>query len=210
MKKSAVLSSSCRTESKTRANQRLRREGHLPGCIYGKNIDTVPIVVQTAELRKMLSQNGRNSVFTIETDGGKSYSVMLREIQIQPLSGEYLHVNFQQVSLSEAIKADVEIALHGKDAIERQSLILLQQMMTLSVKGLPSDIPDKIEIDASHLQPGESLTISDLNLPEGITAETSADQVIAIVHRAKTHETEEEQPEKEEGSGEETNTEKSE
>lgn len=186
MKETAELKVEKRTHSSTSANKRLRKEGFLPGNIYGKGTESIAVAVKKNELRKKINHFGRHAIFTLKMAGEKKpYSVIIKEIQNSPMMDEELHVDFQQISLSEEIKADVMLKVINTEAIESQKLIITSQMDSINVKGLPQDIPDTIDIDASELQVNSIVTIADLKLPKGITCENEPDHIVVTINPSK-------------------------
>ncbi|WP_312355611.1 50S ribosomal protein L25 [Aminipila sp.] len=166
------------------ANKRLRKEGFLPANIFGKGTESIAVKVNRSELRKKISTLGRNAIFTLEIAEENSFPVIIKEIQTSPL-GEEIHIDFQQVSLSEEIKADVVVKVIGKENLEAQKLILNHQIDFITVRGLPQDIPDAVEIDVSALKIGSILTIRDIALPKGIVCENNPDSIVITVNQSK-------------------------
>ncbi len=189
MKETAILKIEKKNHSGSSANKKLRKNGYLPGNIYGKGMESIPVIVNRSELIKKINTFGRNSIFKLEADDEKSFNVLIKEIQTSPIEGE-LHVDFQQVSLKEEVKADVMIKIIGKELIETQKLILSHQLDTLIVKGLPQDIPDSIEVDVSTLKVGDVVTVGDINLPEGIICENDSEHIVVSISPSKLKVTE--------------------
>lgn len=191
MKEIGIIKVEKRVHASTGANERLRKTGTLPGNINGKEIGAISIMLSKDDLRRKIAKFGRNAVFKLEVAGDKTYTVMTNEIQSHSVKG-LVHVDFQQISLSEEVKTDVLIKIVGKEAIEAQRLILIHHMDTITVKGLPQSIPDTIEVDVKDLQLGKSITIGDLTLPKGIVFESDPELVVATVIESKMQETDEE------------------
>lgn len=189
MKETAILKIEKKNHSGSSANKKLRKNGYLPGNIYGKGMESIPVIVNRSELIKKINTFGRNSIFKLEADDEKSFNVLIKEIQTSPIEGE-LHVDFQQVSLKEEVKADVMIKIIGKELIETQKLILSHQLDTLIVKGLPQDIPDSIEVDVSTLKVGDVVTVGDISLPEGIICENDSEHIVVSISPSKLKVTE--------------------
>lgn len=192
MKEMETIKIQERFDGNSNANARLRKTGYLPAAIYGKGMETVSVSIKTDELRRILSKLGRNAVLTLETAEGKLFTVIIKEIQNAPVSRNYLHVDFLQVSLSEEISASVAIRIVNSESLEMKKLILNRQLDQVTVKGFPQNIPDVIDIDASKLNLGDSVKVSDLELPEGITVENEADTVVLTVSEPRVQEITEE------------------
>ncbi|WP_312091193.1 50S ribosomal protein L25 [Aminipila sp.] len=184
MKDTAIIKIERRNLCSSSANKRLRKEGFLPANIFGKGTESIAVKVNRSELRKKISTLGRNAIFTLEIAEENSFPVIIKEIQTSPL-GEEIHIDFQQVSLSEEIKADVVVKVIGKENLEAQKLILNHQIDFITVRGLPQDIPDAVEIDVSALKIGSILTIRDIALPQGIVCENNPDSIVITVNQSK-------------------------
>ncbi len=186
-----------RTEKSKGANNLLRKKGYLPGSIYGKGITPIPIAVRKDELKKYVNRFGRNSIYKLEGEDQKPFTVMIKELQVTPVTYDYNHVDFQQITLSDEIKTEIAIKIAGLELLESKHLYLNRQVDTVTVSGLPQNIPDGIEIDVSNLNAGDVIKAGDLKFPEGIHSELNAEQVILSAIEAKTHEVPAEEPEEE-------------
>lgn len=165
-----------------RSSKQLRKGGYVPASISCKGKESISVAVKADELRKSLTTYGRNALFNLTMSDDNSITGMVKEIHLSPLKGEMLHVDLQEVSFHEAIKADLSIRLKGLDILEFKKLMALPQMDVIRVKGLPQDIPDDITIDVSNVKGVENINISDVKFPEGIVPELSSEQcVISIV-----------------------------
>ena len=165
----------------SRAARRLRREGKIPGVIYGHGTDPLPVAVGARELRVALNgEAGSNQLLSLDT-GSETYLTLAREMQRHPVAQTVTHVDFIIVRRDEVISADVPITLVG-DAIEVQhgDGLVEQQMFTLSINALPTDIPSGIEADISALTIGGQVRVSDLTLPSGVTTDVDPETAIAI------------------------------
>lgn len=178
------------------SNKALRREGYVPANIYGKASAAEGVTVKKDELRKAIVKYGRNAIFKIVGSANNDQEmVMIKEIQYTPIISEFLHVDFQKVSLTEEIKTEVPVKITGKELLEAKRYAFSWQIDVVLVKGLPQDIPDEIELDVSKMQPGDVITVNDLKLPNGVTTDLELDQVVASVNegRVQKEETTEEE-----------------
>lgn len=170
----------------TGVNKKMRREGYVPGNIFGKGTESKSVSVRKDELRRALSKFGRNAVFKLNDDSGENYTVMVKEIQLTPLLSEFQHVDFQLVSLTEETKSEVPVRITGKELLESKRLIMMLQTDIVNVKGFPQDIPDVVEIDVSKLNFGDVVTVKDIVLANGVVAEDEPDHVILSISESKT------------------------
>lgn len=181
MKEEGIIKVERREHASKGANGRLRDDGYLPGNIYGKGIESIPISLKKDELKKNVAKFGKNSVFKLDLDGEKKYNVVIREIQNAPMMKGHLHVDFQKIILSAETDTDIPIKLVGQEFIDAKKLILLQQIHAIPVKGLPRKMPEAIEIDVSKLQAGDSVTIGSIEFPKGIASGLEPEQIVLTV-----------------------------
>jgi len=169
-------------------NKKFRNEGFIPGIISGRGMESIPVAVKKDEFRKCLNKFGRNAIIKLNSSDGKEYNVMVKGFQTSPLVYDIIHIDFQKVSLSEEIKAQVSIKIVGQDLLEAKRYVLNRQMDTIWVTGLPQNIPDDIEVDVSNLVAGNTIYLSDLSLPSDLTAIGEADQIIISVNDSRVQE----------------------
>lgn len=154
------------------AARSLRRSGNIPGIFYGPETDPVPLQVAKRSFEKVLKQRtSENAIYQLTVQGDDQEmvkTVMLKEIQRDPLTREILHVDFYEVSLTKPIDIMVAIRVVGKAPGVEQGGILQEATRELEVRCLPTAIPEYIEVDVSGLDIGDSLHVKDLPLPEGV------------------------------------------
>jgi len=165
----------------------LRKSGYLPASMSARGEDSLSFSIKQDDLTRSLNRNGRMAVFRLAL-GRKTYNAMLKEVQYAPVTRECLHVTFQRIALDEVTKADVAVRPLGREDIAHRKLEFLQHLDTLPVAGLPTDIPNAIEVDVSQMEAGDNLTVQDLTLPEGITTDLEPDRVIFTVSHPRTQE----------------------
>ncbi|MGO8825620.1 MAG: 50S ribosomal protein L25 [Acidimicrobiales bacterium] len=165
----------------SRAVRRLRREGKIPGVIYGHGTDPVPVAVVARELRAALNTDaGANQLLSLDTGSG-TFLTIAREMQRHPVGQTVTHVDFVIVRRDEVISADVPITLVGEALeVHHGDGLVEQQMFTLPIRALPGAIPTVLEVDITALTIGGQVRVSDLTLPEGVTTEMDAETAIAI------------------------------
>jgi large subunit ribosomal protein L25 len=159
------------------ASRRLRRSGRAPGIVYGGEAKPQPIEVDHNALIHALRREGfHSSILTMKLDGS-TQRVLLRDVQMHPFRDEVLHVDFQRVD--EARKIHIKVPLHFINAEQSPAhkttdAIISHVLNELDVACLPKDLPAFIEVDLSALAVGQSVHMSDLKLPAGVTAVTRA------------------------------------
>lgn len=175
----------------------LRRQGIIPGNIYGHNVASVAVQVPTEDLRHILRTSGRNDLVYLKLDGQEARPTFVRDIQRNPVTDAILHVDFLQISLKEKVRLEVPIHLTGTSpAVETFGGILVASLDRISVEALPTEVPSHIEIDVSVLETiDQSLHVRDLRLPQGVEVLTDPELVIAKVAPPAVEKVEEVVPE---------------
>jgi large subunit ribosomal protein L25 len=201
----AVLEAKERAEKKHSALRNIRLQGNIPGVLYGKNIKNKAIFINAADFIKTIREAGRNSLITMKVNG-ESHSVLLRDIQKDSLRNEIIHVDFQAVDMSTEVDIDVNVHLVGEAAGVKDGGVLQQTLHELSIRALPANIPSSIDIDISHLQVGETITVGDIDTNGKYEINHEPTEVIATILPPKQEEEihsgeqqEPGQPESEEG-----------
>ncbi len=165
----------------SRSARRLRRQGDVPGVIYGGGEDPVPFKVNARELRHALID--AHALLDFQLDGGKGTPVVLKELTRHPVSGEAVHIDLLRVRLDQPIQAPVVIELTGtEEAIGvREGGILEQPLREVIVEALPAEIPDSIQYDVSEMDVNDTVTLAVVKAPAGVTFVTDPDSVLATI-----------------------------
>jgi len=180
-------------------SRRLRRAGVIPGVLYGRE-KPVAISIAERDLRTALtSKGGLNAVLDVVVDGGNAHSSVLKDYQQDPVRGLITHVDLQEVRLDQPIHATVPLHLHGEPAGVKEGGVLSQVTNELNVEALPLEVPEHLEADVSELGIGDSLRLSALTAPEGVTLLDDLDETVLATVTAPTREIEPEPVEGEEG-----------
>jgi large subunit ribosomal protein L25 len=165
-------------------SRRLRKEGLVPGVLYGRG-EPVAISIEERELRRALTgAGGLHSILDVEIDGkGSSHASILKEYQVDPVRGGVTHVDLQEVRLDQAITASVQVQLLGAEDAPgvREGGVLSQPLREVNVEALPLEVPEHLELDVSGMEIGGTLRISDLSAPEGATLLDDPETVVATV-----------------------------
>lgn len=165
---STNLQASSRGTGSSRATRRLRREGRVPGVLYGRGQDPVAFAVDARELRNALA--GHGAVLDLSIDG-ESTSAVLKDTQRHPVRGEIVHIDLFRVDLKQVISAIVSIEVTGGDDSPGAKVggIVEQITREVHIEALPNAIPESIVFDASGLELGETIGLDALTMPEGVT-----------------------------------------
>src|SRR5437660_12782885 len=153
----------------SRAARRLRRSGRVPGVVYGGDAESVGFDADARELRHALAGSG--AVLDLSVDGQKAAPVVLKEAQRDPVRGETIHVDLLRVRLDQAIHALVPLELTGIEEAPgvKEGGVLEQITRELNVEALPTDIPESIVHDSGEMQIRETLLLSAILPPRGLT-----------------------------------------
>jgi large subunit ribosomal protein L25 len=170
-------------------SRRLRKRGLVPGVLYGRE-EPVSISIPERDLRAALTtRGGLNAVLDVVVDSGKTHSSVLKEYQQDPVRGFITHVDLQEVRLDQPIHATVPVTLHGEAVGVMEGGILSQVTNELNVEALPMEVPEHIEVDVSELQIGDTLRLSSVTPPPGVTLLDDPEQtVLATVTQPRTEE----------------------
>lgn len=164
--------------------KKLRKEGILPSNVFGKNIKSLPIQLSLASFSTIYNEAGENKIIYLTIKGEKEEKpVLVHNIQMDPVSGAMLHVDFHQVSLTEKVTSNVPVELIGEAPAVSQSIgILVRPLSEVEVEALPTQLPEKFEVDVSNLKNvDDSITVASIKVPSGVSLITSADQIVAKI-----------------------------
>ncbi len=160
--------------------RKLRNEGDIPAVIYGGGMSNKAVAVESTEFIKTLRQSGVNGIISLETPDGK-FEVMTHDMQVDPLKGNVLHVDFFKVDLTSKMDVDVPVHLTGECLGVKDGGIVQQPLYELSVRSLPGDIPETIEVNISDLMIGDSLQVRDLTTTGKYEINNEPEEVIVSI-----------------------------
>lgn len=158
-------------EARGHHNRALRRTGKVPAVLYGHNVDPRPIETEGRVLRRVWMHAGRTQLVDLKVDGGRAQKVLVREMQVDPRTGNPIHADFFAVNLREKLTADVPVVIVGESpAVVDAKIGTLQQLITaLRIECLPSDLPSQFNVDVSVLMEIDAgIHVRDIVLPEGV------------------------------------------
>jgi large subunit ribosomal protein L25 len=179
---SSTLDLSARAAEGSRSARRLRRTGQVPGVIYGGGEEPELFTVDARILRNTLAHAG--AILQVTLDGGAAAPVLVKDVQRHPVRGDALHVDLLRVRMDEAIHTTVTLHLVGADVAPGVVAggVLSQGVVELNIEALPGDIPDEgIDLDVSGLEINETVTLSAMTPPSGVTLLDDPETVVATV-----------------------------
>jgi large subunit ribosomal protein L25 len=181
--KEVVLTAQKREGSGKELAKKIRQGGGIPGIIYGPEVKPFSVSLKTTDLSGLIRQEGRSNML-IDLNLGEEKSprkVIIRELQRDPVTGKYVHVDLYQVSMKKKLHIMAHVFLTGLAAgVKNSGGILEHVTRDIEIACLPGDIPDRIEIDVTALEIGNSVHVRDLKI-EKVDILTDIDQTIATV-----------------------------
>jgi len=178
MAKQVKLKAEQRSATGRSAVRKLKARGVVPAIIYGAKDKPQPLQVSARDINAMLSHaSGENILVELEIAGEKSNrTALVQEIQHSPVGGAILHIDFHAVSMDQAIQTDVPLEPIGvPEGVKTFGGLLEQSLRSLAIECLPRDLPDRITVDVSKLNIGDSIHVRDIQLPSGVAAKVQAD-----------------------------------
>jgi large subunit ribosomal protein L25 len=173
-----VIKAERRTASGKGAAKQLRKAGRVPGVCYGGSEETIAFSVDEKELLGILKSKSDNVIINLSIDG-KSYLALIREMQINHLHDELLHVDMGRISMTEKIEVEVHIKLAGEAiGVKDQGGVLQHVLRAVRVRCLPTDIPEFLTIDVSALGIGDSARVKELVVDAGKVELLSEPEVV--------------------------------
>lgn len=168
-------------QTKTKAELRqLRANGKIPGVVFGSQVGSIPISIDEKTLHPILSKHAR-SILEMEVPGKGKQSVIIGEVQRDPIVGKLLHVDFHQFNTNEEMKAEVKVDYTGTAAGVKAGGIKTVIKDTVEIKCMPEHLPVVIEVDISELEIGDNLTAAQISLPEHVSLITDPKEVLLSI-----------------------------
>jgi large subunit ribosomal protein L25 len=178
MAKQVKLKAEPRSDVGRSAARKLRARGFIPAVIYGGKDKPQALQVAAREINAMMSQaSGENVLVELEIAGdGSTRTALVQEVQHSPVGGEIRHVDFHAVSMDQMIQAEVPLEPTGTAVgVKTFGGLLEQSLRALAIECLPGDLPDRITVDVSQLNIGDSIHVRDIQLPAGVTPKVHPD-----------------------------------
>ena len=178
----AQLTATPRTETGKGVARKMRAAGQIPGIIYGHAREPQALAINTRDFEKLLEHISAESTVIELAVGGKTSRTLIREIQRHPFRREYLHVDFQELVAGETVFVRIPIVLVGiPEGVRLEGGVMDQTLRDLEIEVDPVNMPNHIDVNVENMKIGESVHVSDLTLPPGVTALTEGDTTIVVV-----------------------------
>ncbi|PIS14981.1 50S ribosomal protein L25 [Candidatus Shapirobacteria bacterium CG09_land_8_20_14_0_10_38_17] len=163
--------------------KKLRREGILPANLFGKKIKSQALQVSQKELLEVFEKMGETGLIDLAVDKQKARPVLISSLQVDPVTGSSLHVDFHQVDLEEKTVVAVPIELIGTSpVIEKDEGVLVQPLLEVEVEALPQQLPDHLEADVSVLTKlNDAVRVSDLKVGKEVEIKAEKNEIVVKV-----------------------------
>lgn len=171
--------------------KKLRQQGFVPAHVFGNKIETEHVAVKASEFAKVYNQAGESGLIDLKIGSDKIRPVLVRDVQVDPVRGATLHVDFYQVNLLEKVSVWVPIEITGEEpeVVHSGEAIVIQPMNEVEVEALPAELPEKFVVDISKLkQIDDSITVAEMVVPEGVTVLADPEAVVAKLDNAVSEE----------------------
>lgn len=193
-----VLSATAREETGKGVARRLRREGRIPGVVYGHEAPQA-LSVDEKEFHKAFHSISESTIIKLKVDSHER-DVLIKDYDEDIRTGRILHIDFYEIERGKKLRTHVEIELVGSPVGVREGGILEHSLYELEIECLPKDIPEHITVDVAGLETGHSVHVADIPVPEGVRVLNSAEQtVVAVTMPRAAEETVDEEEIEEEG-----------
>jgi large subunit ribosomal protein L25 len=193
MAQQAKLTVQARTQVGRNAIKKVRKEGLIPGVIYGVGQEPINLEVNGRQLSTVLAHASSENILLeleiVDGDNKRNSLAMIQEVQHHPIQRQILHVDFHAVSATEKITAEVPIETIGEPVgVKTNGGLLEHNLRELEVECLPGDLPERIEVDVTNLDISQSIHVKDLKLPPGVEAVTDPDLTVVAVSAPRVDE----------------------
>ncbi|WP_096186150.1 50S ribosomal protein L25/general stress protein Ctc [Evansella halocellulosilytica] len=175
-----VLQAAKREDRRGSRLNKIRKQGGVPGVIYGKSFGNEPVTVDEIVFIKTLRKQGKTGVFKLDIDG-KQTDVMIYDLQYDRIKNEIIHVDFYAVDMKSKMSADVPVHIVGDSVGVKNGGVLQHAVYELSVEALPADLPEAIDVDVSKLDVNDSVQVKDLKAGAKFEFNNDPEEVIVSI-----------------------------
>lgn len=172
-----------------------RKQGKIPAVLYGKEMESTHLFVDLKDFKRVWKEVGESAIVELKNEGlKKPVNVIIKDVDLEPVSNEPIHVDFYKVEMDKPITAAVPLVFEGvAPAVKELGGVLVKVMHEIEIEALPKDLPQEIKIDVSRLKTFEDrISVSDINLPKGIIVKAKHDEIIIMIEEPVKEEVKEE------------------
>lgn len=175
-------------EKKTRHSaRRSRREGNVPGILYGRNLNNLMFEVGELELNTIINKSGEHGVLDINLNG-TNHNVLIKEVQREPINQKIIHIDFEELFENSRVVTEVPIKFLGENTVNKNGGILQKERSSVKLQCNTANIPKLIQVDVSKLSVGDSCRIADIEFAAEISVMDSISSVLATVTKVSKNE----------------------
>lgn len=187
------LKAELREKTGSSASRKARNEGKIPVSLYGKSLEATSLLVNRRDFEALLKAEGTNAVFDLDYNGG-TQKVWLKDYERAALKDVVYSVDLEAISADQTLTVEVPLYLVNEEEVEEGIVEIIENLITVETK--PDSIPQSFEVDVKGLEIGDTLTVADLTVPEGVEVTMESDLTIVSVS-VPTEEAEEVDPDAE-------------
>ena len=177
----STLKANAREDLRRSETRKLRVEGYVPAVLYGKKTASTPVFVPSLAFTKTFRQVGRNGIIDLTVDEGRKHQVMVHDLQQDVIKGDTTHIDFFEVDMTSEMDVEVSVNLVGDAPGESEGGVVSHMLYTVSVRALPRDIPEQIDIDISELGINDSVSVGDLKAGRNFEFQSEDEETIVSV-----------------------------
>lgn len=170
--------------------EKFRKDGMVPAVMYGHKIAPESLWVNYLEFEKAYGKAGENTVIELEVGDGKTVNALVHDIQVDPITGKFSHIDFFQIRMDEKIETDIPLEFIGESpAIKELGGMLVKSLDEIKVSCLPADLPAKFDVDISRIKTfDDHIKIKDLDISDKVKVLDDEEMVVALVEAPRTEE----------------------
>mgnify|MGYP000052733018 CR=1 FL=1 len=166
--------------------KKLLKQGFIPAVVYGSDFQSTAAQVRKSELNRFLKAGGKNSLFKTEFAQEHDFSVIIKDIQYDPVNKEIIHLDFQKVEPHDKVQVQIPVKVTGSDTFIRAGNSVLHQLNAVTVECPAGSIPQYADADITSMKPGQSFTAADFKFPAGVRLVTDPGKVVLTIKGHKS------------------------
>lgn len=175
------MSNTIRAMERSGKPGKVRRDGFIPGVIYGKGIaESIIVKFETRRFKRILKNQGRNARINVKM-GDDEKSCIIKDLQFDPITNDILHVDLQAVTAETSVKLKVPVVFNGREALESERLVLQTFASEVELSGIMGSMPEVIEIDVSDKTAGDKVVVGEIKVKDKIKILNDSDEVLAVI-----------------------------
>lgn len=178
------LTAKTREDTGKSANRKLRDQAKIPAVVYGREVDSRNLTVRKSDIEPLLRDGALNNrLLELNVEGdNRERNVLIKDVDLDPISDNLLHVDFHQVRAEDRVQVDVPVELTGESpGVEMENGIIGQPMRTFTVDCKVKNIPERIEVDIGDLEVGDAVFVSDVTPPSGVTLLDKPERAVVTI-----------------------------